>query len=227
MLAVPISTPVGRSRADCTSCLPGLVPSVRRIDRARVCRLPIGGGRRAGRRAGCPWGFELDMPFYTWASVIVNGRVVATDYAPDAGWLVARPMRAARSRAARYCSRIHSRSSLDDRPGRLAHRWPRRTDPGLRNSGLYFAIVDKHARACAAQGTIEPPVGPELRRSREISRGSAVRSTSRRTRRHARWLSSDIPRVSDGRRTIDCAFGGRPQTAATTSGSSTSMAFAW
>ena len=35
------------------------------------------------------WGFELDMPFYTWASVIVNGRVVATDYAPDAGWLVA------------------------------------------------------------------------------------------------------------------------------------------
>ncbi len=29
------------------------------------------------------------MPFYTWASVIVNGRVVATDYAPDTGWLVA------------------------------------------------------------------------------------------------------------------------------------------
>jgi len=38
-----------------------------------------------------PWGFELDMPFYTWASVIVNGRVVATDYAPDSGWLVAKP----------------------------------------------------------------------------------------------------------------------------------------
>jgi hypothetical protein len=35
------------------------------------------------------WGFQLGMPFYTWASVIVNGRVVATDYAPDAGWLVA------------------------------------------------------------------------------------------------------------------------------------------
>ena len=27
------------------------------------------------------------MPFYAWASVIVNGRVVATDYAPDVGWL--------------------------------------------------------------------------------------------------------------------------------------------
>ena len=25
--------------------------------------------------------------FYAWASVIVDGRVVATDYAPDAGWL--------------------------------------------------------------------------------------------------------------------------------------------
>jgi hypothetical protein len=37
------------------------------------------------------WGIELDMPFYTWASVIVNGRVVAADYAPDAGWLVATP----------------------------------------------------------------------------------------------------------------------------------------
>ena len=36
-------------------------------------------------------GFKLDMPFYTWASVIVDGRVVATDYAPDSGWLVATP----------------------------------------------------------------------------------------------------------------------------------------
>ncbi len=37
------------------------------------------------------WGIELDMPFYTWASVIVNGHVVATDHAPDAGWLIATP----------------------------------------------------------------------------------------------------------------------------------------
>jgi hypothetical protein len=37
------------------------------------------------------WGFTLDMPFYVWASEIVNGRVVATDYAPDSGWLVATP----------------------------------------------------------------------------------------------------------------------------------------
>ena len=37
------------------------------------------------------WGSELDVPFYAWASVIVDGRVVATDYAPDSGWLVATP----------------------------------------------------------------------------------------------------------------------------------------
>jgi hypothetical protein len=36
-------------------------------------------------------GIALDMPFYTWASVVVNGRVVATDYAPDVGWLKATP----------------------------------------------------------------------------------------------------------------------------------------
>jgi hypothetical protein len=38
-----------------------------------------------------PRGVKVDMPFYTWASVIVNGRVVATDYAPDAGWLLPSP----------------------------------------------------------------------------------------------------------------------------------------
>ncbi len=29
-----------------------------------------------------------DVPFYVWASVIQDGLVVATDYAPDVGWLV-------------------------------------------------------------------------------------------------------------------------------------------
>ncbi len=37
-----------------------------------------GGGSRPG----------LGDPFYVWASVIENGRVVATDYAPDVGWLL-------------------------------------------------------------------------------------------------------------------------------------------
>jgi hypothetical protein len=48
----------------------------------------FGGGETTGG-GSFTWGIELDMPFYTWASVIVNGRVVATDYAPDTGWLVA------------------------------------------------------------------------------------------------------------------------------------------
>ena len=47
------------------------------------------GGAFETTQGSSSWGFELDMPFYTWASVIVDGRVVATDYAPDAGWLVA------------------------------------------------------------------------------------------------------------------------------------------
>ena len=35
-----------------------------------------------------PRGMELDnRPFYVWASVIQDGQVVATDYAPDVGWL--------------------------------------------------------------------------------------------------------------------------------------------
>jgi hypothetical protein len=37
-----------------------------------------GGGTRPG----------LVDPFYVWASVIENGRVMATDYAPDVGWLL-------------------------------------------------------------------------------------------------------------------------------------------
>ena len=37
---------------------------------------------------GNPYGFgEIPGRFYAWASVIQDGRVVATDYAPDVGWL--------------------------------------------------------------------------------------------------------------------------------------------
>jgi len=47
------------------------------------------GGAFETTQGSSRWGSELDVPFYTWASVIVDGRVVATDYAPDTGWLVA------------------------------------------------------------------------------------------------------------------------------------------
>src|SRR5204863_2555099 len=36
-------------------------------------------------------GAKQDKPFYVWASEIVGGRVVATDYAPDNGWLLPTP----------------------------------------------------------------------------------------------------------------------------------------
>jgi hypothetical protein len=36
-------------------------------------------------------GMTFDVPFYVWASEIKDGRVVATDYAPDVGWLLPSP----------------------------------------------------------------------------------------------------------------------------------------
>jgi hypothetical protein len=46
----------------------------------------FGGGDATGGRTG-PRPKQLDMLFYVWASVIQDGRGVATDYAPDVGWL--------------------------------------------------------------------------------------------------------------------------------------------
>lgn len=45
-------------------------------------RLSFGGSVTGGGTIG-----GLPQPLYAWASVIENGRVVATDYAPDVGWL--------------------------------------------------------------------------------------------------------------------------------------------
>ena len=57
-----------------------------------------GGGGRGANGAHFGFGFEVagggtrgislvDRPLYAWASVIQDGRVVTTDYAPDIGWL--------------------------------------------------------------------------------------------------------------------------------------------
>ena len=48
-------------------------------------RLGFGGDIAGGGTRG------LRSPFYAWAAVIVDGQVVATDYAPDTGWLDPRP----------------------------------------------------------------------------------------------------------------------------------------
>ena len=48
----------------------------------------IFGGEAGG---GGTMGMKFDVPFYVWASEIMDGRVVATDYAPDVGWLLPSP----------------------------------------------------------------------------------------------------------------------------------------
>jgi hypothetical protein len=47
--------------------------------------------RFGGDSTGGFVGERLDMPFYVWTSVIMDGRVVATDYAPDVGWILPSP----------------------------------------------------------------------------------------------------------------------------------------
>ena len=104
-----------RIRLPC--CAAASRPSIRGSDRmpASCSAAPV---ETTTGSAG--WGFELDMPFYTWASVIVDGRVVATDYAPDAGWLVA-------TRGVEAGGHVPARgsipASLDDRPRRLDHEF--------------------------------------------------------------------------------------------------------
>ena len=74
---VGIGAPRCRWRDQVRHLLPG---ASGRLNGARLelRRRPTGGGGNPG----------LVDPFYAWASVIENGRVVATDYAPDVGWLL-------------------------------------------------------------------------------------------------------------------------------------------
>ena len=105
-------------------------------------------------------GFKLDMPFYTWASVIVDGRVVATDYAPDAGWLLATPG-----------SRPGGTFLLGDPFPQLSMTVPdgwtgeargvcRDTCEGDFSAHVRFAVIDDPEDLCA--GAIKPPLGSSL-----------------------------------------------------------------
>ena len=102
------------------------------------------------------------MPFYAWASVIQDGRVVATDYAPDSGWLLAG--RGTRPGGTYLLEDPFPRSisipvpdgwSVDG--GSLT-----RDFRGSRTTGLLFVIVDNPAKeGCDSQG-IDPPLGPSV-----------------------------------------------------------------
>jgi hypothetical protein len=65
------------------SCDAGVQASMRGLSGLSGSHLTFGGGDVAGggRTPGA-----VPARFYMWASMIVNGRVVATDYAPDSGW---------------------------------------------------------------------------------------------------------------------------------------------
>ena len=84
-------------------------------------RFIFGGETTAGRATG----LDPDAAFYAWASVIEDGRVVATDYAPDVGWLsrdAPFPRLPWRRRQARQASRV--RPASGSRQARWARRAP-------------------------------------------------------------------------------------------------------
>jgi hypothetical protein len=110
-------------------------------------------------------GIKLDMPLYAWASVIVDGRVVATDYAPDAGWLVPSPgAKPGGTYVRERDDRFPLRLSMSVPNGWTAYG-PNLYD-GLLDDGIgvEFMIVDKPVEwGCDASGNaIEPHVGPKV-----------------------------------------------------------------
>ena len=103
------------------------------------------------------------MPFYTWASVIVNGRVVATDYAPDAGWLVATP--GAKPGGAYLLEDdfpIHLSMTLPDgwMGGGAGMFGPAVTRD--EETGVEFMIIDQPEQCFASGKAIETQIGPTV-----------------------------------------------------------------
>ena len=159
------------------------------------------------------------MPLYAWASVIVDGRVVATDYAPDTGWLLPSPganpggtdtpdMQPGGTDTPDV--QLRGTYLLEDPfPVRLSMTVPdgwtavkerrfyhdRQRDRDDGSSGLTFVIVDNPTTRPAPAGHGRSTGGPRRRRSRDVSRGSAVDRHLEEHGRHARWLSREIPRV--------------------------------
>jgi hypothetical protein len=113
---------------------------------------------------GFKLGAKQDKPFYVWASAIVDGQVVATDYAPDTGWLD--PTLGGANPGGTY---LLPKLANAPSPFRLTLTVPQgwtaaggflspSQDNGL---GLQFLIADHPAEwACDASGrALKPPVG--------------------------------------------------------------------
>jgi hypothetical protein len=105
-------------------------------------------------------GFKLDMPFYTWASVIVHGRVVATDYAPDAGWLLATPGSRPGGTFLLGDPFPHLSMTVPDGWAGEARGVCRGTCEGDVTALVRFDVIDDPKDVCF--GAIKPPGGPSF-----------------------------------------------------------------
>jgi len=110
-------------------------------------------------------GVKVDVPLYAWASVIVDGRVVATDYAPDTGWLLPSPgARPGGTYVVHRDDRFPLRLSMSVSNGWTTygpHLYDGALDDGI---GLEFMIIDHPAEwGCDASGdAIEAQIGPKV-----------------------------------------------------------------
>jgi hypothetical protein len=100
------------------------------------------------------------MPFYTWASVIVHGRVVATDYAPDAGWLLATPGSRPGGTFLLGDPFPHLSMTVPDGWAGEARGVCRGTCEGDVTALVRFDVIDDPKDVCF--GAIKPPGGPSF-----------------------------------------------------------------
>jgi hypothetical protein len=123
------------------------------------CEMSFGAETAGGGTAGN----GLPERFYAWASVIVNGRVVATDYAPDVGWLDRSPDAPPLPKP----GGPYVLQPTEDFPLRLSmtlpQGWTEHGAPVVTRGGktdVRFLVVDEPEDSCS--GTIEPFLGRGL-----------------------------------------------------------------
>ena len=146
-----------------------------------MCRIRRGGSITRG--------IKFVVPFYAWASVIVDGRVVATDYAPDTGWLLPTP---GANPGGTYVlpgvqgAQVPFRVSMTIPDGWSA-TGPgvadvRKGDEGDKGIGLEFMIIDEPlVIECDTGETRKVPVGPGADDLVTVLEGLQTKKTSDKT----------------------------------------------
>ena len=122
-------------------------------------------------------GVKVNVPLYAWASVIVDGRVVATDYAPDAGWLLPTPdANPGGTYVLERNDRFPLRISMTVPDG-----WNAPRDDGI---GLDFMIINEPLAIGCDTGegeTSNVPVGPSVDDLVTFLEGLQTKKVSERT----------------------------------------------